>query len=138
MPCNDVTDILEIGLDNSDRITGYNLIKRNCGRAVGGRSLIINWLKGAEARTILDTTADRFLDAHSVDDPIEEFLLLKHFLSVKEGLAILLGDNSGGVNDFCTVDTIRHGPKGTEIIAHIRSEMMTGQIKACGRRCCSS
>lgn len=137
MPCNDVTDILKILLDNSDRVLKYTLIKKSCGKRVGGRSLIINWLKGSRARDVIDTSSDTFLEAHKVSDPIEEYLMLKHFLAVQEGLSILFGENAGGVNNYCTVDTIRQGPNGLEIIAMIKSEMMTDQIKACAQCGCA-
>lgn len=137
MPCNDITDILKILLDSSDRVLKYTLIKKSCGKRVGGRSLIINWLKGSRAKDVINASAGTFLDAHKVTDPIEEFLILKHFLAVKEGLSILLGEKAGGVNNYCTVDTIRYGPNGIEIIAFIKSEMMTDQIKACAQCGCA-
>jgi len=133
MPCKDITDHLRIRLDANDRISRYALRKLSCGGAVGNQSLIMDWLENKTAEEVLESQADTLLDAHNVTDEIEEYLLLKHFLAVKAGLSIMLGRESGGIEDYCRVEAIRCSPQGTEIVAQISVEGMTDQIQACGR-----
>lgn len=133
MPCKDITDHLRIRLDNQDKITRYALRKLSCGGAVGNQSLIIDWLENKTAEEVLSAAPEEILNSHNVTDEIEEYLLLKHFLAVKAGLSIMLGRESGSVDDYCRLEAIRSSPQGTEIIAQIAVEGMTAEIQACGR-----
>lgn len=133
MPCKDITDHLRIRLDEQDRITRYALRKLSCGGAVGNQSLILDWLENKTAEEVLSASPEMILNSHNVSDEIEEYLLLKHFLAVKAGLSIMLGRESGSVEDYCKLEAIRCSPQGTEIIAHIAVEGMTAEIQACGK-----
>jgi len=133
MPCKDITDHLRIRLDANDRITRYALRKLSCGGAVGNQSLIIDWLENKTAEEVLEASPAAILDSHKVTDEIEEYLLLKHFLAIRAGLSIMLGRESGSVENYCKLEAIRCSPQGTEIIAHIAVEGMTDEIQACGR-----
>lgn len=132
MPCKDITDHLRIRLDSDDRITRYALRKLSCGGAVGNQSLIIDWLEHKTPEEVLSADPATVLSSHTITDEIDEYLHLKHFLAVKAGLTILIGKESGGVDDYCQIEAILHSPKGTEILAHISVEGMTAEIQACG------
>ena len=132
MPCKDITDHLRIRLGPDDRIMRYALRKLSCGGAVGNQSMIADWLEKKTPEEVLNSTPQAVLEANNVTDEIEEYLLLKHFLAVKAGLSIMLGQESGGVDDYCQIEAIRHSPNGTEILAHISVEGMTAEIRACG------
>lgn len=131
MPCKDITDHLRIRLDNQDRITRYALRKLSCGGAVGNQSMIIGWLENKSAEEVFNSRPEAVLAAHEIKSEIDEYLLLKHFLAVKAGLAIMLGRESGTVDDYCRLEAIRCGPQGTEIIVQISVEGMTEEIQAC-------
>ena len=133
MPCQDITDHLRIRLDTQDRVSRYALRKLSCGGAVGNQSMIIDWLENQKADDILDADVGQFLDQHRTEDVVEEYLLLKHFLAVRAGLAIFLGRESGAVENYCQVEAIRSSDSGTEILAQIAVEGMTAEISACGR-----
>jgi len=137
MPCNDITDILKIVVDNDDHIVRYGMEKQSCGSAVGGQGRVRKWLYARNVDQVLAATTGDFLIDFVTDDPIEEYLYLKHFLAAKKSLEILLGRESGSKENYCTVDTVRHGPKGMEIVVLIKSDLMTDEIQACGN-CCSS
>ena len=137
MPCHDITDTLKIRLDDQDRIIRYSLIKRSCGGAVGQKSLIIKWLQNRSAEEVLGLTAEAILNAHPTRSHTWEYLLIKHFLAVQSGLAILLGRQSGSSSDSCTAEAIEYGPEGTTLTAHVRVDAMTDQIKAC-QSCCGA
>ena len=131
MPCNDITDLLKVRLDDDNLITGYQLSKRTCGAAVGGYELIGPWLVGQNAHEFIETPADDFLEKNPPRDETHEFLLLKHFFSVKNGLEVLLGQESGKRTDKCAIDSVEYGPDGLEFMASIRLEIVSKQIKAC-------
>ncbi len=133
MPCKDITDHLRIRLDADDRVSRYALRKLSCGGAVGNQSMIIDWLENQKIEDILSADIGQFLDKHQADDEIEEYLLIKHFLAVRAGLAMYIGQESGAVKNYCQVEAIRSSETGTEILVHIAVEGMTDDIAACGR-----
>ena len=55
----------------------------------------------------------------------------KHFIAIKSGLAIIIGENSGGVKDYCTVDSIEYTPDGITLLAELSAGGMNDEIKAC-------
>lgn len=134
-PCNNISDELKILFDNDERLVKYSLTKRSCGAAVGEKTLILDWIKGRSARDLLAMPIEMFAADHATDNDVEEYLLLKHFLGLQSGLRIMLGLESGGKDDYCTVDTIHYGPKGMVLVALLDVEGMTDQIKACGGCC---
>jgi hypothetical protein len=127
----------KITLDHNERIVHYSLTKRSCGGAVGRKSLITKWLKNRHAEDVLNTPAESFLRAHPTRGKTWAYLFAKHFLAVQSGLAIMLGRESGGVKDYCTVESIEYGHDGIELTAHIRVDAMTDRIQAC-QSCCGA
>ncbi|MCC6545561.1 hypothetical protein IT570_00210 [Candidatus Sumerlaeota bacterium] len=133
MPCTDVTELLRLRLDDGDRIVGYELIKRTCGRAVGERSLLAQEFVGADANEVAKLTADDFAETLP-DMRDEEFVLsLKHFFAVRAGARVLIGHMSGGANDPIRVAKV--GYEGNEVIleAEVVIDVITEEIKACGK-----
>jgi hypothetical protein len=45
----------------------------------------------------------------------------------------MLGQKTGRPDDFCTINTITHGPDGVELLAELNIDVITEEIKACGR-----
>ena len=82
MPCNDVTELIEVVLDRNDRLKEYRFSKRTCGQGVGAQSLLIDQLGGRPLNELLVMTAEEFLTEYPIDDPVEEFLSLKHLFAV--------------------------------------------------------
>ncbi|MDF1543538.1 MAG: hypothetical protein P1R58_00385 [bacterium] len=132
MPCKDITDQLRLRLGNSNRVERYELTKVTCGGKVGKQRMIQPWLDDLTAEQVLSATPQEFLRFFAVEDELEEYLLLKQFFSVRAGVAILLGQEAGGPEDFCTVEAINHSERGTVLRAHIRIDTITDEIKACG------
>ncbi len=133
MPCDDVTEVLRLTLRPDDRLEGYSLIKRTCGRAVGEQSLVHPWAVGMTPEDLLAADLDDFLEANPTDDEAEQYLLLKHFFALRSGLEVLVGLSSGGAEDPCAVDTLTFGEEGTEFIGQLRVDILTEQVKSCGR-----
>lgn len=132
MPCNDITDQLKLSLDNNEKIIAYSLTKKVCGGEVGEKSLISDWLANKSTSEIVRTEIEQLLAEHTYRTDKREYLIIKHFLAIKAGLQILSGEKSGGVNDYCTVDSIEYSPEGIDLIAQISVNGISDEIKACG------
>lgn len=137
MPCNDITDIVQIRLDENDRVTDYALNKRTCGGTVGEDKLIGPWLFRRTAGQVVETTLEQFLGKLRTTSDLKEYLALKHFLAVRTALEIAAGRESGGLRDHCTLESIEYGPEGIEILAHLDVKALTGEIESC-KNCCGS
>lgn len=133
MPCSDVTEVVSLRLDAEDRLSGYDLNKRSCGRAVGESSLIADWAEGRPAAELAVADIDSFLDAHPTEDEAEELLYLKHFFALRAGIAVYLGEQSGSAADTCAVASLAYGPDGAEFTGYIRVDVLAEEIKSCGR-----
>jgi len=119
-------------LDDENRIQEYRLSKRTCGAAVGGYSLISDWLLEQNAESFMKTEFHEFMEQNPARDDTHEFLLLKHYFAVKNGLEVLLGQESGKREDKCAIDSVEYGEDSLEFTASIRLDVITKQIKACG------
>lgn len=138
MPCDDVTEVLRVLLDPQDRVQGYSLIKRTCGRAVGELSLIHAWVAGRHADDILGADLDAFMDAHAPADgsdmaEAEELLALKHLFALQAGLSVIIGEASGAAGETCAIESMVYGPEGCEFVGQVRVDILAEKIKACGR-----
>lgn len=137
MPCKDITDFLRIRINPDGRLLNYALRKKTCKGEVGQKSLLESWLLDRPVEEIVELSPEELFREFPTNDEVDEYLLIKHFIAVKAGLGILLGRESGGVNDFCTVDSILSSPNGTELLAELKVAAMTAEISACAS-CCTS
>lgn len=132
MPCNDITDSLKIKLDADEKVVKYALRKKTCQGEVGRKSLIGQWLKGKPAAEVISFPIDQFIKAHPTKSSKWEYLYLKHFIAVRSSLAVLLGQQSGGVDDYVKIALVEYSPEGTILETDISVEGMTAEIEACG------
>lgn len=133
MPCNDVTEVLEIRLDNRDCLTGYSLSKGTCGGTVRFLDDVNAWVQGRSADEVLSTPVDDFLGQFRYRSSMREFLHLKHLYALKGGLSALTGRQFDMPNAFCEVESVEHGPEGTRMAARIKIDILTEEIQSCGR-----
>ncbi len=133
MPCSDITEVLQIEIDAEDRLVTYSLLKQTCGGSLGKESLLLKWAGNRSVAEILETDFDRFRALFPTDDPVVEFVRLKHFVALQKGLAALLGTQSAQPTDACAVDTITYLPDGgVRMLAELKVDVLTDEIKACG------
>jgi len=132
MPCNDITEIIEVTLDGQDRLTDYFFRKRTCGQGVGVGGLLLESLQGKSAEELLAITPEFFLETWPVEDPLEEFLGLKHLIALQSALEVLLGKASGGVGEMCAAAEISCDGDDTILVARISVDLVTEKIKSCG------
>lgn len=132
MPCNDVTEVLKITLDTQDRVSFYSLTKRTCGGTVGNPSLLRPWIENRTTQEILAASVNEVLSTLPPLSDTWEFLAQKHLLAVQCGLATMLGRLPGLPADLCAVESVSSGPKGIKMTAHLKVDMLTEAIPACG------
>lgn len=132
MPCSDVTEIIQVTLDNEDRLKDYYYSKRTCGQGVGAGNLLIEWVRGKSADEILAYDAERFLKEHPIEDELEEFLSLKHLFAIQSVLEVLVGKGPGGKDDPCAAAEITYDNGEIVMDGQIAVDLVTEKIKACG------
>lgn len=134
MPCNDVTEILELTLDADDRVIDYSLNKQTCGGSVAGRGLVRDWVKGKDAAFILSLAPAQILADSDNPDPTWEYLRLKHLFSIQSALREYAGgDSDSERRRFVEILTIDFGADGARLTARLNVEVITDEIQACGR-----
>lgn len=138
MPCNDVTELIQVTVDADDRLKHYTFSKRTCGQGVGAESLLIDILGGQSVDYILGLDAEGFLETyplestHPEDRDLEEFLSLKHFFAVQSALEVLTGKEPGRKGDLCAAAEISCDNGDLVIDAQIDVDIVTDRIKSCG------
>lgn len=132
MPCNDVTEIVRVVLDDHDRLTHYAFTKRTCGQGVGVVSLLLGDLAGKSTDEILALEPASVLSRRRADDELEEFLTLKHLFAVQGALEVLTGREAGGPEDVCAAAEVVYDDGECAIEAEIKVDLVTDKIKACG------
>lgn len=136
MPCNDISEIIQISVNAQDELTDYAFMKKSCGQGVGAQSLLSDHLPGKTIPQILDIAPQSFLQQYISEEPIEEFLALKHLIAVQSALEVLTGEESGGPQDLCSAAEIIYEQGNTQLTAHLSVDLITDKIKSCGG--CSS
>lgn len=134
MPCNDVTEILELTFDEADRLVDYAYNKRTCGQAVGAASFLLEALEGREVQWFIDADPVAFLADYPASEDLEEFLQYKHFFAIQNAARVLTGETPGGPNDACAAAEVGCDPETghTTIRAVIKVDLITDQIRSCG------
>jgi len=136
MPCSDITEILEIILDENECMKDYAFAKRTCGQGVGAQALILDYIQTWPLDTLLTITADEFLTEFPIADPDEEFLSLKHLFAIQGALEVYTGTEPGGRHDFFAASGIEYDVDETRIAGQISVDVVVEKIEACGS--CSS
>lgn len=133
MPCDDVTELLQVVLDSGNRLLGYVLSKRSCGRAVGEKALLLEELAGLSDSEILALDAETFADPDGVLGDAEFVLRFKHLIALQGGLRVIGGEEPGGVADPVRVGQVTWDDGELILDAVISVDVITEQIESCGR-----
>lgn len=132
MPCDNITETLKILINHNDCILKYSLRKQTCQGEIGHNFLLGEWIKKYSVQEILKIPLDTFLQQYSTQSITQEYLVLKHFLAIQSGLAVLTGKTSGSKNDFCTIESVAYDAQGILLTAEISVPAITKAIEACG------
>lgn len=133
MPCQDVTEIITVHLDPEERLTSYSLIKGTCSGGVGEASLLGDIVLSRSSTDLLNLPIEEIFRDIAFKNNIEEFLYWKHMVALQSALAAMVGKESPSRRRVCELDEIRYGPEGTSLSGRIRVDLLTDEIKSCGR-----
>ncbi len=133
MPCEDVTESLEIVIDEESLLCDYRLTKRTCGRAVGEQDLILPYLKGKPAEKLAELDVEEFLEGLDIPSDEELVLTLKHFFAVTSGIRVLIGKEPGSALDPVRVAQVNYEDGGYHLEAEVVVDIITEQIASCGK-----
>ncbi len=132
MPCRDITDILEIVIDNNDIIKNYTITKRTCGKDLLTKPSINSLIVGKTADEVLDLNVGKIIKQQKPKTVRKEYLIVKHLVAVRSGLAVMLGKSSGSVEDFCTVVKVEQTEDETVFECELSGDGLKEEIKSCG------
>lgn len=132
MPCRDVTEIIHLVLDDSDRLKTYTFSKKTCGQGVGVESLLLDYIYGYSTDELIQYDPESLLSRSVVTDDVDAFLILKHLFAIQAAVEVLVGNTSGSKNDPCKAAEICYDGEETIIEAQISVDILTEKIKACG------
>lgn len=135
MTCRNQIGQLNIKLDNRDRIVDFSLNKYDCTLPPGGLT-ILPYIKERSAEEILHGRLDKFVPKKykkmSPDGPVK-LLMENQFAAVTIVLAIYLGKEQDEAETPFTVQSIEHGPEGTNITGYITLRSTWQEVLGCGR-----
>ena len=131
MPCSSVVELIEIRLDESDRLKSYQLIKKTCGQGVGTNTLLEDFFASKSVQEILSLDDHELGESFPLDDETFRFLRLKHLYAVQATLETLTGAAGGGRNSLCAVAEVRYEEGELIVEAEIDVDIVTERIKAC-------
>ncbi len=120
MPCGDITELLRLALDASDRVTRYTLTKRTCGAAVGEETLLASQVVGQTLEAVMELAVPT------------DFLGQKHLRALQAAALALRGAEPSHASARCTPTALVCDGDGISLEALIRVDADARQVKSCG------
>ena len=102
MPCNDITEVIDLHVDAADRLRSYKLNKLTCGAEIGSDSLLLSLFINRRTDEIL-ALEPTDVASHFDNIPLDEN---GHGTLVSSVIAASL-ENGEGVLPFCCVTIIK-------------------------------
>ena len=132
MPCDDITEWVEVELNSSDCLKSYNLNKRTCGAEIGTQSFLLTLLAGQSVNQILEKKPLVLLQEVDIENETDEFFALKHLFALQETLSSFIGITSSAPEASCAIAQIDYSAEQTNISAALSIVALTEKIKSCG------
>ena len=130
MPCDDITDLLELWLDPDDKLEDYALTKRTCGAQVGHQAFLMPLVGGMNVEEIARSDYDLLLPHVETLGDRENFLAFKHFIALREACAAIIGD--ANPDSAFTLSVAAQEQRGLFARGFVSVSRIEGTIKACG------
>lgn len=137
MPCNDITEIVKLTLDSSDRITDYSLHKEMCGGSVAGRGLIRDLVKQVSVDNVLALSPAEAIDGYERDETLT-YLRLKHLFTIQSLLREYTGVARPQDSNLIEMLSVEQSEAGIALVARVALDALTDRIRACGLCNCES
>ena len=132
MPCEDVTEVLDLVLDAEDRVESFTLQKQTCGAPVGSRLSLLDFVAGRPAGELIDRSLTQVLPDDLSVKFIDEFMLTKQLGALQGAIGVYLGRAAGGLGEAFVFDGIDFDGERTQISGLLRFDILTAEIEACG------
>lgn len=138
MPCNDITEIIEIQWDADDRLVWYRLNKRTCGAEIGQESLLLPMFVGRTAEEILALDTEALVTTYADMAESDEFLYFKHLFAMHAAVSVMIGQAEGHSDQACETvavsweDDVEAAIQGLRFVGFVSVTEVTKKIKACG------
>ncbi|MCC6748555.1 MAG: hypothetical protein IT371_12910 [Deltaproteobacteria bacterium] len=131
MPCGDVSEYLELRLDDEERLAAFSLAKDTCGAPVGNAQLLEH-LRGRRVEELLDRSLEELLPDAAAVRPLDRFLLGKQLAGLQAALEVYLGRSSGAKNERFAVESIVFTEEGSKLSGLLRVDIPPAEVPACG------
>jgi len=132
MPCDDITEWVELELNASDCLKSYSLNKRTCGAEIGDKSFLLDLLAGQSVNQILEMQPLVLLEEVEIKNETDEFFALKHLFALQETLSSFIGVTSSAPEASCAIAHVDYSDTQTHISAALSIVALTEKIKSCG------
>lgn len=132
MPCGNLDEHITIILDSEDRLRSYNLVKGNCGHAIGQDDLLLTELLGRSVDEIVQMDATDLAGANRSESSTRRFLNFKHLHAIRAALEVFTGVVQGGPNSPCVVLGVSYDDGDRIIEAAIDVNQVTSNLMAYG------
>jgi len=134
MPCQDLTEILKIKLDQNENLINYSLSKKTCHKSIGTEGLLLGFLIKKSITKIIELKLEEIL-LKIENNPITEYLHKKHLISINKALNVYIGQPTT-TNPEVRLESIEHNQsKETILIFTIKLNLNTAKIIPCGNKC---
>ncbi|MDP7040304.1 MAG: hypothetical protein QGI45_14185 [Myxococcota bacterium] len=132
MPCDDITEWVEVELNASDCLKNYSLNKRTCGAEIGNQSFLLKLFAGQSVNQILEKEPIVLLEEVDIENETDEFFALKHLFALQETLSSFIGITSSAPEASCAIAQVDYSDEQTHISAALSIVALTEKIKSCG------
>jgi hypothetical protein len=130
MPCKDVTEEVELVLDEDERLKSYSVSKITCGISVGESSLL-SYIRGYDLTQLLSKTVIDFVPDILDWRDSDQFLLAKQLYAVQSAVRVHLGFLPGGKKNAFTLRDIEYSDHETVISGDLHVDIAAHEIPAC-------
>jgi hypothetical protein len=135
MPCTDSSSRITIRLDPKERFVSFEFGKITCGKEIAARTGYSRYLRGQSLQKILAISFQNILRKLNPRSEEKQFVLYCEWEAVRCAIAQYLGVSDEDIDhDRCRIASIKHTPKGTEIVEVILPPKDMPAILPCGHK----
>ncbi|MFH2054470.1 MAG: hypothetical protein ABIJ61_00805 [bacterium] len=133
MPCGNVTEIIEVQLDDRQCLERYEFFKQTCGKDVGRDELLQERLVGLNVSELLELNpAILHGETRQEQEAGRSFLNFKHLFAIQAALQVWTGISPGGPDSPCAIIGVEYDAESTLLRAQLDVDLVTSNIMACG------
>ncbi len=131
MPCKDPTSGINVYLDSSDRLTGFDFFKLTCSKEIGGESGLQDYCREMRAEEIIELEFSVLLGVLKPSNVEDEFFLYMEWDALVAALAQYLGREESVDRDRYQIDAIEYEGDSAVIRQLIRPLEEMPKIVSC-------